>query len=77
MLYNLLTHMPARRHPALRTRVRELRKRAGLTQEELAARSGLTQSHLSRIELGKYVPTLGTLERLARALKMPVSELLP
>lgn len=69
--------MPSRRRPAPRTRIREVRKRAGLTQEELAARSGLTQSHLSRLELGKYVPTLTTLERLARALKVPVSDLLP
>ncbi len=69
--------MSSRRRPAARTRIREARKRAGLTQEELAARAGLTQSHLSRLELGKYVPTLATLERLARALRIPLPDLLP
>ena len=69
--------MPSPPRPVARTRIREARKRAGLTQEQLAAKAGITQSHLSRLELGKYVPTLATLERLARALRIPLSELLP
>lgn len=69
--------MPSPPRPAARTRIREARKRAGLTQEQLASRAGITQSHLSRLELGKYVPTLATLERLARALRIPLSALLP
>ncbi|HWP35464.1 MAG TPA: helix-turn-helix transcriptional regulator [Thermodesulfobacteriota bacterium] len=68
--------MPPRRRARRRLRLREARERAGLTQEELAARAGLTQSHISRLELGKYEPTLATLERLAKALRIPLAHLL-
>jgi transcriptional regulator with XRE-family HTH domain len=43
------------------------RKRAGLTQAELARRLGLTQSQLSRWERGKVDPSLETLRRIVRA----------
>lgn len=52
----------------------------GLTQAELALRLGAkpsTVSHLvSRIERGEANITLGTLEALARALEVPVAQLL-
>lgn len=43
------------------------RRRAGLTQAELARRLGLTQSQLSRWERGKVEPSLETLRRIVRA----------
>lgn len=48
--------------------VRQLRLAAGLTQEELARRTGSTQPAVARLEAGRSVPTLATLEKLARAL---------
>jgi transcriptional regulator with XRE-family HTH domain len=47
--------------------VREARKRAGLTQAELAARAGTTQSAIARIENGAVSPSLTHLTELVRA----------
>jgi transcriptional regulator with XRE-family HTH domain len=45
----------------------EARRRAGLTQRELAARAGTSQAAIARIERGRTSPSLDTLERLVRA----------
>jgi transcriptional regulator with XRE-family HTH domain len=47
--------------------VRELRQRAGLTQQELARRGGTSQPALARLEAGGGSATLATLQRLAAA----------
>ena len=47
--------------------VKEARKRAGLTQRQLAERTGLTQPTIARIEGGVSDPGLATVERLVRA----------
>src|SRR5438046_8876869 len=47
--------------------VREARRRAGLTQAELAARAGTTQSAIARLERGATTPTLKTISDLVRA----------
>jgi transcriptional regulator with XRE-family HTH domain len=47
--------------------VREARRRAGLTQAELAARAGTTQSAITRLETGKEAPTLERIVELVRA----------
>ncbi|HET7310912.1 MAG TPA: helix-turn-helix transcriptional regulator [Mycobacteriales bacterium] len=46
--------------------VREGRKRADLTQKELADRAGTTQSAIARLESGRSTPSLETVERLLR-----------
>jgi transcriptional regulator with XRE-family HTH domain len=46
------------------------RRRAGLSQRELARRSGVAQPSISRIERGLGSPTVDTLERLLRACGM-------
>jgi transcriptional regulator with XRE-family HTH domain len=46
------------------------RRRAGLSQRELARRSGIPQPSISRIERGLGSPTVDTLERLLRACGM-------
>lgn len=43
------------------------RRRAGLTQRELAQRSGIPQSTIGRIESGAVDPRVGTLTALLRA----------
>ncbi len=49
--------------------IRYLRKKAGLTQEELARRSGLSQGLISRIEKGKIDTRLSTLRKLLEVIK--------
>src|SRR5689334_16388517 len=46
--------------------VREARKRAGLSQGELAERAATTQSAIARLESGRSTPSLETVERLMR-----------
>jgi len=43
------------------------RVRAGLTQEQLAQRMGTTQSAVARLESGRRMPSVKTLERFATA----------
>src|SRR5262245_5330279 len=47
--------------------VREARKRAGLTQADLASRAGTTQSAIARIESGAVSPSLEHLTELVQA----------
>jgi transcriptional regulator with XRE-family HTH domain len=46
--------------------VREARRRAGVTQEELARRAGTTQSAIARLESGRSQPGLESTRRLVR-----------
>ena len=57
-------------------RIKILRKRQKISQEELAARSGISRGYLARLETGRHDPTITTLEKLAKALKVPVGKLL-
>lgn len=50
---------------------RRLRRLRGpLTQHELAARARMHRSHLAKIELGQREPTVSTIVKLARALRV-------
>src|SRR5688572_22540769 len=42
---------------------------AGWTQRELARRAGISFEHLSRIEGGKHVPSVPTIDKIDRALR--------
>lgn len=56
--------------------IAELRKEAGLTQEELGGRLGVSQRSVSRWETGKNMPDLSLLTPLADTLGVSVTELL-
>jgi transcriptional regulator with XRE-family HTH domain len=47
--------------------VRYARRRAALTQRQLAAKSGIAQESIARIERGRVDPRVGTLDRLLEA----------
>ena len=49
-------------------RVRQLRKAAGLTQEQLARRAGMDYKYLGSVERGERNVTLENLERIVKAL---------
>ncbi|WP_346296474.1 helix-turn-helix transcriptional regulator [Rhodopseudomonas sp. P1] len=55
--------------------VRNRRKQLGVSQEELADRSGLHRTYIGAIERGERNLTVASLEKLARALKCRVSDL--
>lgn len=57
-------------------RVRTLRKRQGLSQEDLAEKSGLHRTYIGGIERGERNPALLNLLKLAAALEVEVGELL-
>ncbi|MHB1950023.1 MAG: helix-turn-helix domain-containing protein [Acidiferrobacteraceae bacterium] len=56
--------------------VRWRRFAQGWSQEQLAEVSGMHRTYISAIERGRINPGLDALERLARALAVPLSELL-
>jgi transcriptional regulator with XRE-family HTH domain len=53
-----------------------LRHERGWSQVELARRSGVAQSTINYLELGKRVPTIQTLRKLARAHGTTATELM-
>lgn len=59
----------------LAMRLKRLRAERGLTQEVLAKRSGMSHGYLARLEIGMHDPSLNTLAKLAKALKVTVGEL--
>jgi len=54
---------------ALGRRLRQERLRRGLTLKQIEFRVGISATHLSDIERGKCSPTVGVLDKLARALE--------
>jgi transcriptional regulator with XRE-family HTH domain len=70
-MFTMLTVAP------LKERLREERRRAALTQGELAERAGVGINTIVRIETGEITePRVSTLRKLARALGLEARELL-
>jgi transcriptional regulator with XRE-family HTH domain len=57
-------------------KLRKLRKGRGLSQEALAKKARLTRVYVNKLEAGRHDPSLSTLNALAKALGMRVTELL-
>jgi transcriptional regulator with XRE-family HTH domain len=56
-------------------RLRALRESKNLSQGEIEKRTGLLRCYISRVENGHTVPSIETLEKLARALEVPLYQL--
>jgi transcriptional regulator with XRE-family HTH domain len=56
--------------------LQRLRTHRGLTQEQLAVKAGLVCVYVTKLEQGEHDPTLTMLVRLAKALRVSVTELL-
>jgi transcriptional regulator with XRE-family HTH domain len=54
--------------------LRRLRRKAGMTQEEVAAKARLTREYISELERGKYTPTIDVFIRLCRAVDASPAE---
>jgi transcriptional regulator with XRE-family HTH domain len=59
----------------LAMKLKRLRKAKGWTQQALAQRAQVSLGYLARLETGHYDPKLSTLRKLAKALGVPVTEL--
>jgi transcriptional regulator with XRE-family HTH domain len=55
--------------------VKDIRKARHLSQRQLASRMQVPRTYISKIENGKAIPTLGSLERLAAALDVDICQL--
>ena len=59
----------------MRTRIKELRARYDLTQEDLAKKIGVRRETILFIEKGKYNPSLKLAHDIAKALQTTIDEL--
>ena len=62
-------------HAKLLNRLQELRKQAGLTQEELSNRAEVSRKSINAIENGVYVPSTVLALKIARTLECSVEDL--
>lgn len=60
----------------LAANIAQLRRAAHLSQAALAARADTSRLTISNIERASHDPRLGTIEGIARALHVPVTDLL-
>lgn len=56
-------------------RLRTLREEKKLSQGDIEKRTGLLRCYISRVENGHTVPAIETLEKMARALEIPMYQL--
>lgn len=56
-------------------RVKELRKKSNMTQEQLAEKLGVFQKQIGNIETGTTFTTMSNLEKLAKAFQVDISDL--
>lgn len=56
-------------------RLRESRQRQNLTIDDIAGLSGLSKPYISQVETGKASPSIPSLEKLAKALEVPMASL--
>jgi len=59
----------------MRNRIKELRARDNLTQEELAKKVGVRRETILFLEKGKYNPSLKLAYKIAKVLKTKIDEL--
>lgn len=56
-------------------RIQRIRKRTELTQEELAEKAGISRAYMGYIEQGRYSASLEVIEKIAKVLKVKISDL--
>ena len=57
--------------------IRKIRQAKGISQGEMQKRTGILRSYLSRVENGHTVPSFATLQRLAGAMDVTLSDFFP
>ncbi len=64
-----------RNHQKLKNRLEELRRKAGLTQQELSEKAEVSRKSINAIENGIYVPSTVLALKIAKTLKCKVEDL--
>ena len=59
----------------LSKRIRAAREKRGLSQQQLADKAGISRGYLARLETARQDPTVGTVEKIARALRIKMAHL--
>lgn len=72
---NLNMRKNARLPKALGKKIQKIRKNTGMTQEDVAYKIGISRAYMGYIEQGRYSPSLEVLEKIARVLKIRMSDL--
>lgn len=62
-------------HIKLGQKIKELRIKHSLTQEDLAFKVGVDRSYMGFVERGEKNPTLSTIMKIAKALKVSVKDM--
>jgi len=57
-------------------KIKKFRRSAKLTQQELADKAGLAAKYIEFIETGRRIPSLKALHKIAKALKVKISDFL-
>jgi transcriptional regulator with XRE-family HTH domain len=74
-------HMASRQKPTitkeLGSKLKEIREKANLTQEEVAKEAGMSSNYYAKIERGEINTTLEKLYKIIKALKTQASEIFP
>ena len=55
-------------------RIKEIRNKLGISQEELGFRSGVHRTYIASLEVGKRNVSIATLEKIVNALEVSFSE---
>ena len=64
-------------HEELGKNIKKARKKVGLTQAQAAEKAGIHTNYFARVERGEENPSFEILEKIAKALKIKSSEILP
>jgi transcriptional regulator with XRE-family HTH domain len=56
--------------------LKKLRRKRRMSQAALATKAGFSREYVARLETGHHDPSLSTLQKLATALRVPVTALL-
>jgi transcriptional regulator with XRE-family HTH domain len=59
----------------LAERLRQFREAKNLSQGDIEKRTGLLRCYISRVENGHTIPSIETLEKISRALEIPMYQL--
>lgn len=77
LCYHLAMAKPMDAVTYLGSTIRRIRERRRLSQLNIEERSRISRTYLSRLENGRFMPSLDQLARIAKAMKADVSEFFP